>query len=397
MEHEPITDSVSPGQGRGAIEVRDLRKTFRRRNGDEVVPVDNVSFTVAGGEFVVLLGPSGCGKTTLLRCIAGLEQPDAGEIELGGSTVFSSTRQIDQPPERRKASVVFQSYALWPHMTVRKNVAYPLRRRGLNRDDIEATVRSVLKMVGVDQLADQHPGQLSGGQQQRVALARALAAGNDVILFDEPLSNVDAKVRDLLRVELLAMQRDLGFAALYVTHDQTEAMELGHRIAVLREGHIEQLAPPSEVYRRPATSYVATFVGRTNQIGGTVEQADTATTRLKTPLGIIAAAGHPTVRSPGQRATVIFRPESVEVGPPGEVPDGNAWSATVETVIFGGPQVRLDVAADGKPLEVWIPSSRAVPQVGDKLVLRVDPANCWILDEDASELGAADDTPVGAT
>lgn len=381
-----------PSRSEHAIQVNDLRKTFHRRNGEEIVPVDDVSFTVSPGEFVVLLGPSGCGKTTLLRCIAGLEQPDAGEIILGDSTVYSSAGRVNLPPERRSASVVFQSYALWPHMTVRKNVGYPLRRRGLSRAAVEDKVQGVLSMVGVAHLADQHPGQLSGGQQQRVALARALAAGNDVILFDEPLSNVDAKVRDQLRVELLAMQRDLGFAALYVTHDQTEAMELGHRIAVLRDGRIEQLASPDTVYRRPASTYVATFVGRTNQIGGTITTVDAEIVEVDTPLGPLHVAAPSAPPSPGRSTTVMFRPESVRVL--GEAsPSGiNQRSGRVRDVVFGGPQVRLEVVVDGHPLEVWIPSSHHVPTVDDIVGLEIPPVDCWMLDDTNPDAEVSENT-----
>lgn len=383
-----------------AIEVTGLTKSFRRRHGEQVVPVDDVSFSVERGEFVVLLGPSGCGKTTLLRCIAGLEHPDAGTIELGGRTVFAADRDIAVPPERRSVGVVFQSYALWPHLTVRKNVGYPLRRSGLNREAVRAQVDRVLEMVGVPHLGEQHPGQLSGGQQQRVALARALAAGNEVILFDEPLSNVDAKVRDQLRIELLAMQAELGFAALYVTHDQTEAMELGHRIAVLREGKIEQLASPREVYRRPATPYVATFVGRTNQVTGTVEgeQSD-GETLVRSGLGLIRAQSGPGAIREGSSVQVVFRPESVRlVGGNGTLASENAWRAKISSVVFGGPQVRMDVVAGEHRLEVVALSGAQLPVAGTEVTLEVDPADCWVLpsDDDGAEPSSGDRAQVAA-
>jgi iron(III) transport system ATP-binding protein len=196
---------------------------FRTKRGEHVA-LDNVSIDIGAGEFVVLLGPSGCGKTTLLRCIAGLERPDSGEILIDGKVVFSSAKGIELPPEKRNLGMVFQSYALWPHMAVFKNVAYPLRSgRRAGVEEVQQRVTEALTRVGLESYAMSYPGQLSGGQQQRVARARAIVATPGLVLFDEPLSNLDAKVRERLRVELLALQRGIGFASLYVTHDQIEA------------------------------------------------------------------------------------------------------------------------------------------------------------------------------
>lgn len=251
-----------PGPGAGVVRLRDLTKRYRRADGEITAAVDGVALDVAPGEFLVLLGPSGCGKTTLLRSIAGLERPDGGTVEIDGRPVFGPG--VNVPPERRGISMVFQSYALWPHLTVHDNVAYPLQnRRGerLTKAGIASRVRDSLALVGIDHLAGQYPGELSGGQQQRIALARAFIAGDGLVLFDEPLSNIDAKVRERLRADLLAMQRRLGFAAVYVTHDQTEAMELASRVAVMRDGRIEQLGTPHDIYVRPTSRYVANFVG----------------------------------------------------------------------------------------------------------------------------------------
>ena len=258
------------------VSVRELAKVFRREDGSHARAIDGVSLDVAPGEFVVLLGPSGCGKTTLLRSIAGLEQPDAGTIAIRGNTVFDADAGIDMPPERRRLSMIFQSYALWPHMTAFQNVAYPLQNRRLKRREIAERVGRVFELVGIPELQRSYPGQMSGGQQQRVALARALAGDADLILFDEPLSNVDAKVREQLRVELLSMQRELGFAAIYVTHDQAEAMELAHTVAVMREGQVAQSGPPQEIYLEPASRYVADFVGSSNELRGHASLASTA-------------------------------------------------------------------------------------------------------------------------
>ena len=220
----PVADDTHSGIDAGrdrsepAVRLSGLSKSFRRADGAVVRAIDDVDLDVEPGEFVVLLGPSGCGKTTLLRTIAGLETPDRGRIEISGRTHFSSERGIAEPPERRGISMIFQSYALWPHMTVFKNVAYPLQsRRRVPKHDIAGRVRRALAQVGIDELERQHPAQLSGGQQQRVALARALVSQDSLVLFDEPLSNVDAKVREQLRAELSEMQRELGFTAIFVT------------------------------------------------------------------------------------------------------------------------------------------------------------------------------------
>lgn len=376
---------TTPSAGLPVVEISNLRKSFQRRDGATITPVDNISLDVHAGEFVVLLGPSGCGKTTLLRCVAGLEQPDSGEIKIAGSTVFSSEQRLLTPPERRSVSVVFQSYALWPHLTVFKNVAYPLRRRRLGAATVAERVAHVLDLVGVGHLTQQYPGQLSGGQQQRVALARALVAGNDLVLFDEPLSNVDAKVRDQLRGDLLEMQQELGFAALYVTHDQTEAMELGHRIATLRDGAVEQLAPPREVYLHPANRYVANFVGRTNEFDGPVTRIGSDTVEFKSTLGPmlgISAHAFPI----GGHVLGVVRPEAIRItdDPPADA--ANVHSGTVRNVVFGGAQVRIQIDLAGESIEVWRPSDTPAPAPGDTVWISFDAANCWLMD--GAELSA---------
>jgi iron(III) transport system ATP-binding protein len=294
----------------------DVKKVFTRSSGEVVNAVDGVSLTVDAGKMLVLLGPSGCGKTTLLRCIAGLERPDDGEIWANGRTVFSKARNIDAPPESRDLGMMFQSYAVWPHMTVAENVAFPLISRGFAKRDVPARVAKALARVGIPTLGDQYPNRLSGGQQQRVALARSLVVDPQVVLFDEPLSNVDAKVREDLRVELVAQQQEVGFAGVYVTHDQVEALQLADSVAVLREGKVEQQGTPEEVYHRPATRYVANFVGRVNEIDATVTAvgksdgvvvAESALGRLRgIPMSPDLAVGSVVV--------AVFRPESLAVG-----------------------------------------------------------------------------------
>lgn len=314
------------------VDIRNLTKTFVRANGQIVTPLDNISMTVGRGEFLVLLGPSGCGKTTLLRCIAGLERPAGGEIFIRGDSVFSTEGAgINVPPERRFLSMIFQSYALWPHLTVSQNVAFPLRyvRPRPSRSSSKDRVKRALGMAGVADVADQHPGQLSGGQQQRVALARALVSESEVILFDEPLSNVDAKVRAELRLELIELQHRIGFAAIYVTHDQAEAMELSDRIAVLNAGKIEQLDTPRGIYMRPLTRYVAHFTGRANEIRGTIATVDAEIVRISTEAGSLqvrVASDH--CWEAGDECYVVWRPQYSRVIGPG-VSAGDGLQATV--------------------------------------------------------------------
>lgn len=335
-----------PGGGRGVaaarsgeapseerIRVEDLCKSFVRENGSRVPAVDDLSLSVAAGEFLVLLGPSGCGKTTLLRLIAGLEAPDAGRISLGGTAVYDSAAKINVPPERRHAGMVFQSYALWPHMSVFDNVAYPLRSARVRRSEVRQRTLEVLDKVGVGPLAGQYPGQLSGGQQQRVALARAIVAARNVVLFDEPLSNVDAKVRDQLRIEILRMQRELGFTALYVTHDQEEAMTLGTRIAVLREGQVAQLGPPREVYESPHSSYVASFIGTVDRFEARIETREPGRVVAVTESGqrwrVASTAELP------ERVVVMARPERWRLLPDYSEVD-NAINGVVEASVYLG-------------------------------------------------------------
>jgi iron(III) transport system ATP-binding protein len=243
------------------VAVRGLVKRF-----GTVPAVDGVDFDVQSGHFFTLLGPSGCGKTTTLRMIAGLEKPDAGEIKVGDRVISAPERRIFVPPERRGMGMVFQSYAVWPHMTVFENVAFPLVERKLKKSEIAERVAATLDQVGLAHLADRPAPALSGGQQQRVALARALVANPEVLLLDEPLSNLDARLREQMRAEIHGMQRRLGITTIFVTHDQLEAMTLSDRVAVMRDGRIEQIGTPREVYERPASKYVMDFIGNVNHL-----------------------------------------------------------------------------------------------------------------------------------
>src|ERR1700751_1870374 len=248
------------------LEVNELRKQFAIGRP----AIDGVSFAVPAGEIVVLLGPSGCGKTTTLRCVAGLEHPTDGEISIGDKVVSSPAHGVLVPPRSRDLGMVFQSYAVWPHMTVRPNVIYPLKHRKMSRAEADRKVEDVLALVGISEYADRAVVALSGGQMQRVALARSIVYRPQLLLLDEPLSNLDAKLRLRVREDLRVILKQTGMTALYVTHDQAEAVVLGDRIGVMRDGKLSQLGSPDEIYNRPADLFVANFTGATNELAGTL-------------------------------------------------------------------------------------------------------------------------------
>ncbi|WP_188411100.1 ABC transporter ATP-binding protein [Agaricicola taiwanensis] len=357
------------------VRARNLKKTFRRSNGELVRAVDDVSVAVEAGKMLILLGPSGCGKTTLLRCIAGLERPDEGEIWANDRLMFSKSPAVNAPPESRGLAMMFQSYAVWPHMTVAENVAFPLVSRGYPKREIPAKVAAALKRVGIPSLGDQYPNRLSGGQQQRVALARSLVVDPQVVLFDEPLSNVDAKVREDLRVELVAQQREVGFAGIYVTHDQVEALQLADQVAVLREGRIEQLGTPEDVYCRPATRYVANFVGRVNEVEATITMGsgNDNLAAADTPLGRLRGYPMAPDLTPGTKVMALFRPECVEISDKGA--SHNALTGSLlRTQFSGAHRDHLLTTDDGHRLLVSEMGRFAGKTFspGDRLTLVVD-------------------------
>lgn len=376
------------------VSVRGLHKTFTRTDGTPVTAVDNVSLEITSGDFVVLLGPSGCGKTTLLRCIAGLERPDSGEIVIKGETMFDSSAGIEVQPQGRHLSMIFQSYALWPHMTAFENVAYPLRSRKVPKAELEERVHETLALVGIPELVEQHPGDMSGGQQQRVALARSLVAGDDLVLFDEPLSNVDAKVRDQLRFELLQMQREIGFSSIYVTHDQIEAMELAHRIAVMDSGRVAQLGTPREIYEQPTSRYVADFIGTANELHGTLASrgADTSVV-VSTALGDVNAVADAGI-DVGDEVIVVFRPERCTFS--AQRRDGvNSWNGDVQASIFLGSHTEHVVrVGDDIDFLVWSPDPRQI-QEHQELWLNVDPSDARALPMQDIGLDAEHDGATG--
>jgi iron(III) transport system ATP-binding protein len=298
--------------------------------------IDNLDLEIEEGEFLVLLGPSGCGKTTTLRCIAGLETAEEGSISFGDRTVFDAASGTNVPPNKRNLGMVFQSYALWPHMTVRKNIGYPLRTRGIKGDKAVQWIEEVAALVDTSTLLDRYPAQLSGGQQQRVALSRGLVARPDLVLFDEPLSNLDARLRDLVRTEIHELHARLGFTAVYVTHDQVEALALGDRLAIMRAGALEQLATPESIFEEPATDYVAGFIGMGNKME--LQRQDGRWTYAGQSVDDLA------IDTPSEVIGIRTRPEDVCVLPANsETPAGTiALNGTIVDSEFGGRHI--DVA-----------------------------------------------------
>ena len=320
----------------------------------------DVSFIVQTGQFFTLLGPSGCGKTTTLHCIAGLQTPDAGEILMDDSVLYSSQRGIDVPASQRDIGMVFQSYAIWPHMTVFENVAFPLiyGRRRPPREEVRARVARVLSLVKLDGLADRAAPFLSGGQQQRVALARALVHEPPLLLLDEPLSNLDAKLRDQMRVELRELITSLGMTTIYVTHDQIEALAMSDRIVLMRDGRIVQEGEPRDIYFHPNDAFVAEFLGSSNILRGRLvgHEPDRRRGIVETPLGrfgCVPACG----MASGAAADLVIRPEGFRLCDATAAADGpNQLQGQVETVTFTGGSVEARVRVKDRQLRVKLDS-----------------------------------------
>jgi putative spermidine/putrescine transport system ATP-binding protein len=327
------------------VELQELRRRF----GD-VVALDGISLSLDEGEFVSLLGPSGCGKTTALRLVAGFDRPDSGRIVVDGREM---TRV---PPNRRNMGMVFQAYSLFPNMTAEKNIQFGLKVRSVGKDDRARKVGELLELVGLEQAATRYPHQLSGGMQQRVALARALAIEPRVLLLDEPLSALDAKVRVQLREEIRRIQLRLGITTIYVTHDQEEALSVSDRVAVLSHGRIEQIGPPAEIYGSPATPFVAEFVGTMNRLEATVSNPDAGEVEYDGGrLMVDAVRG----RARGERVLVLVRPEQLELEP---APDGAANGGLAGEIVsqtFLGPVTRLKVIAGENDLTADVSAARA--------------------------------------
>ncbi len=321
----------------------------------------DITFHVAEGEFVTLLGPSGCGKTTTLMSIAGLAEPTRGRITCGDQTLYDATARISRPPERRDCGVVFQSYAIWPHMSVADNVAYPLKIRRRPKPEIAAAVRETLSLVGLADLADRYPHELSGGQQQRVAMARAVVYSPGVLLLDEPLSNLDAKLRVQMRVWLKEIQGRLGLTTLFVTHDQDEALAMSDRIVVMNEGRIEQIGAPEEVYRDPATPFIASFLGSSNLVAATVVSTTgpEVDVRLGDDGSVVSIYAEPPA---GTRSVqLMVRPEDVIISD--RFDESTTVPGRVRSRMFLGAHYRYVVEHAGESIVVDSQRALAVPEV----------------------------------
>ena len=364
------------------VKVEGLIKRF----GEEVLAVDNISFQVEKGKFLTLLGPSGCGKTTTLRCIAGLEHADGGEIHIDGRCVSSPKRNILVPPEDRQLGMVFQSYAVWPHMTVSANVAYGLQMHKVPKAEVTERVEKALELVGLGGLGDRYATKLSGGQQQRVALARALVYNPKVLLFDEPLSNLDAKLRERMRLELTSLVHEIGFTSIYVTHDQAEAMVMSDEIIVMDEGRIQQIGDAHAIYMRPANRFVANFIGVCNLLDGHfVEESDEK--------GVCVVEVHDGVNShrllctlvdgagPEGKITVSMRPESIEILK--QRPEGgknNVIEGRIESAIYMGNYLDCRVSLGEKELRIQSAYNTSYEK-DETVYLEISPQNCLCLKE----------------
>jgi iron(III) transport system ATP-binding protein len=349
-----------------AVELRNLTKTY----GDLAV-VDDVSLHIEHGSLVCLLGPSGCGKTTTLRLIAGFVDPTAGEIYVGERLVSSTARTV--PPERRNMSMIFQSYALWPHMTVTENVSYGLKLRKIDRETIQRKLGDILGTTRLTELADRYPAELSGGQQQRVALARALIVEPETLLLDEPLSNLDANLREEMRFEVRRLHDEYRYTTVYVTHDQSEAMTTADLIAVMNHGKIEQVGTPEEIYDRPRSEFVARFIGASNVVRGKAIDASHIAFG-GTSLRCIGAT-----LTAGADAAVAIRQHEIGLSPTRPANGDNVVAATVARQVFlGDSRDYMVELPDGVQLRITTPPSDSIPQ-GSPVWLHLPPDRCRAL------------------
>lgn len=332
--------------------IENLRKTFVAPGNVVVNAVDGISLAAAPGKLITLLGPSGCGKTTTLRCLAGLERPQAGRIVIANEVVCDTDRGIFVPPSERGIGMVFQSYAIWPHMNVLENVAYALEGRGLAKADMRMQAMQALDRVQMAHLADRPAPRLSGGQQQRVAIARALVGRPQALLFDEPLSNLDAKLRNEMRKELRRLQQQIGVTSLYVTHDQSEALAISDWIILMKDGAIVEHGRPTEIYRRPRHVFTAQFIGVTNLIPGVVESAADGLVAVSTRHGRMLGVDPSGALRAGAPAQVSIRPEALRAGPAPVHADrpNNELSGVLELAVFAGATVEAEVRANGETI-----------------------------------------------
>ncbi len=357
------------------VTVDGLHKSYIAQ-GRPVAAVRGVSFNIREGEFYTLLGPSGCGKTTTMRCIAGLEHSTQGEIWVQGKLVSSAAKNIFVPPNKRDIGMVFQSYAIWPHMTVFQNVAFPLNVAGIktNSKEMRDRVEEALALVELEGYGDRFATQLSGGQQQRLALARAIVRRPALLLLDEPLSNLDARLRDTMRTELRALQRRLGITTLYVTHDQTEALSMSSRIAVMENGEIVQEATPRELYGAPSNAFVAEFLGVSNSIPCTVTEIGSECA-VETSFGRVRVTSSGGTNA-GATGVVAIRPEHLRIHRSGGV--ANGFAARIQSISFFGEQSECRVEVNGMVLRARVPSDTEFAG-GDDVWLELPQPSCRLI------------------
>lgn len=375
-----------------------LKRSYSSPSG-AITAIDNVSLAIQQGEFFTLLGPSGCGKTTTLRCIAGLERLDGGQITLNEEVVSRGDPPRFIPPHRRDIGMVFQNYAIWPHMTVEQNLMLPLKSRcpQLSKDDYHNRIKDALDLVGLGAYMSHMSTQMSGGQQQRLALARALIHRPSLLLLDEPLSNLDAKLRDRMRLEVVLTQRSLGVTAIYVTHDQAEALSMSDRIAVMNGGRVEQVGSPREIYYRPATRFVAEFVGKANFLTGRVTRVDDREGRVSvmTEIGEILCESFSRVQpGSGDQVTVMVRPENMSIravnGNQSDRTDQsgeNHFRGTVTSAMFLGEYLECDVQIGQTSVTTRINPLVSGDVTGDtpvELIVRADA--CAVLSDDEESI-----------
>ncbi|UWP80042.1 ABC transporter ATP-binding protein [Dactylosporangium fulvum] len=374
MAAPDLAVSATREAGTGRLQLESLTKRFNGRTG-VVTAVDRVDLDVQPGEFITLLGPSGCGKTTTLRMVAGFEDASGGRILLDG-------KDIDNlPPQRRPMAMVFQSYALFPHLTVAQNIAYGLRLQRKRKDEIAAAMRMAVTSMNLVGLEDRSPHELSGGQQQRVALARALVVQPKVLLFDEPLSNLDAKLRNAMRAEIRRIQKMFGITSIYVTHDQDEAMSMSDRIVVMNKGKVEQVANPGEIYARPASVFVADFIGRANFLEAVPERVSDGTATITVLGRQVTVAAHPKIATSTQAVYLMVRPETAHLEP---VTDGGTGIGVVLRSTFHGPSIDYEVETTGGTITVTEPGVDPREALDEGVVVNVtfDPVRAYLLNRD---------------
>jgi iron(III) transport system ATP-binding protein len=361
------------------LNVKALFKEYPNDKGEKVLAAQDITFDVPQGKLFTLLGPSGCGKTTTLRSIAGLERPSGGEITVGERVIYSSSKKIFVQPNRRDIGMVFQSYAIWPHMNVFNNAAFPLQvgKKKYSKKQIEEKVMRALHVVALDGYESREATKLSGGQQQRLALARALVMEPQLLLLDEPLSNLDAKLREKMRFELKRLQREVGITSIYVTHDQGEALALSNQIAVMNAGHIIQIGSPRDIYEAPNSEFVADFIGSTNFVNGrVVESVRDGYFKVATEMGELVTYSLQNLKV-DDKVIISIRPENLHVSldKPEQTPDTNVIQATVDTRIFLGEYIDIQLKVGESILQGRVHPSLRVG-VGNPVFLEMETSKC---------------------